>query len=241
MKFNKLFIILLCIFPANLFAQTNYNSKINIDSKIYKLVLDSLPTWVDFKAIGMPRVHTKYSDSIYNLLEKDSLYYISLGVRKKLFSEPNTQKPPTYKSCDTCRFVAYFYQRTYLLNPFDSVLYNKNTISKKINWINMGDSIINLTDFSTSRLSYIVLTSERINQSMPNNVHPMINGRPLYTQFGDYYVGYILMSNVIYSNDKKFAFLISLYNLNYSVETLLHFIDNEWVIERKEINEICCW
>jgi len=240
MNYIKLAIILMGIFPFNLHAQKDDSTK-NTDSEIYKVVLDSLPSWDDFKVIGMPRAHTRYSDSIYNLLEKDSLYFLSVEVRKNLFSEQSQQKLVSFKNCDTCRFVGYFYERTFRVNPTDSFVRNCKIIPEGIKWFNNGDSLIYLNDFSIGNITFVNLTANREKQNHPPSVHPMINGIPLYLQFGQYYIGWIMMSNIIYSDDRKNAFLLLVYNQNITAEILLHYNDQAWTIERKLIKEICCW
>jgi hypothetical protein len=208
---NLIFIGILYILLINEGCKSSI-SDYQDDSRIYKMVLDTIPYLLDLKVEITP-TKLKRIEALNELYAKDvTLYFEQL---KRNMAIPYYRESPNFH-CDTCIYVSYIYSFTTPMYVPNALKKSEFTLKNNISW--SEDTLQSISfpyyDYQSPLIKYISLTDERLkNMSSTESFHPIDSlNRLLYTNYGNYYLGKLLFSRVLYSIDNQYAFLFVEYN-----------------------------
>lgn len=231
---NVILISLFISLSLNSTAQTSSETVEWHAKKIYQLALDSIPNIFELELFNWPYKPSTYADSVLNLIQKDSLYFLSEYSRNMISTERNNQKPVNYKNCDSCQSVIYIYQSALPINIDKLNLDTGIAFFNNIKWTIQSDTSVKLTDFTSKNFTFLYIDEDR-------KVLLHYKNKMLYEAYGDFFLGWISLLNIVFSADLQYAYLIIDYNDYYIGEIFFEFHNNNWIISNKNIKSFCCF
>ncbi len=235
---KKLIHIFSLLTVLGLMACNSISYEIDSDRKIYGYVLDSLSHFKELRVDITPEKLMRYYFLRDMFNKGDSTYFKELN---KDLSKPNKRDTLNFK-CDTCVYVAYLQYNTSIMFANNYLRKSDFTLKNNIVWPSDTLKIKNLPfkEYLSGTIKYICLTKRRSrNIDCSLGQHPMNKKNELlFSDYGNYFIGDFTLSGILYSQDKKYAFVLVAYNMVTSFEFYFHKKNGNWVLENIKKNSL---